>query len=419
MSQAATDTGDGLTRPFRRVGASVTSTGFRLILRLASVLIVLLALAPLAPPTRAETCTFVLGFKTLHDLIPDVVGNCVVDEHHNPANGDALQETTRGLLVWRKADNFTAFTDGYRTWVNGPLGLQVRLNTERFAWEADQASAAVGACLSRPDSKVKGREVDVVDWRVQPRSPSSGWAVVGRVRNNCPEIREVGLNVTVLDQEGRPVGITTAGYWRLGPGEVREFSLPTGPLPRSPLQTSFRTLSTTPVALDSVDCLDVGTTRCLRADFRLTNAIKELRRVERGEWLLRVAAENGVTIRRSDLPSGTLGQYARRGKIVRIDVGLDTYSDWERATVIAHELQHAHDDVAGRLLPGAEGCLKNEEDAFRRGAEIWTALWQGRLPAPQNGVQEELNAIALAIARDPVGFVAELSRIYRTECSVH
>src|SRR5262249_6675345 len=34
-----------------------------------------------------------------------------------------------------KADNWTAFTDGYRTWINGPLGLQERLNTGRFSWE--------------------------------------------------------------------------------------------------------------------------------------------------------------------------------------------------------------------------------------------------------------------------------------------
>ncbi|HUX86747.1 MAG TPA: hypothetical protein VMW65_07070, partial [Chloroflexota bacterium] len=53
------------------------------------------------------------------------------------ANGDGLQMTTRGMLVWRKADNFTAFTDGYRTWVNGPYGFQQRLNRERFCWEGD------------------------------------------------------------------------------------------------------------------------------------------------------------------------------------------------------------------------------------------------------------------------------------------
>jgi hypothetical protein len=88
-----------------------------------------------APPARAEGCEFVLGFKAMHDLIPDKVGDCKTDEYHNPYNGDGLQETTGGLLVWRKSDNWTAFTDGYHTWLNGPSGLQQRLNTERFPWE--------------------------------------------------------------------------------------------------------------------------------------------------------------------------------------------------------------------------------------------------------------------------------------------
>ena len=87
----------------------------------------------------AAECQFVLGFKTLRDLIGhEIVGECLENEHHG-ANGDALQQTTGGLLVWRKADNWTAFTDGYRTWINGPNGLVQRLNTERFAWEADYA----------------------------------------------------------------------------------------------------------------------------------------------------------------------------------------------------------------------------------------------------------------------------------------
>ncbi|MGI8915055.1 MAG: hypothetical protein ACR2JY_14935 [Chloroflexota bacterium] len=85
----------------------------------------------------ADGCQFVLGFQTLHEIIPATVGSCLEDEQHNPANGDALQHTTGGLLVWRKADNWTAFTDGYHTWVNGPHGLEERLNTRRFAWEAN------------------------------------------------------------------------------------------------------------------------------------------------------------------------------------------------------------------------------------------------------------------------------------------
>ena len=84
----------------------------------------------------AAECQFVLGFKTIRDLIGhETVGECLENQHHG-ANGDGLQQTTGGLMVWRKADNWTAFTDGYRTWVNGPYGLQERLNTQRYDWEA-------------------------------------------------------------------------------------------------------------------------------------------------------------------------------------------------------------------------------------------------------------------------------------------
>jgi hypothetical protein len=81
-------------------------------------------------------CTFQLGFRALHDLIPDIVGDCVDGEYHNPDNGDGLQDTTKGLLVWRKSDNWTAFTNGSTTWINGPFGLQSRPNDQRFDWEA-------------------------------------------------------------------------------------------------------------------------------------------------------------------------------------------------------------------------------------------------------------------------------------------
>ena len=46
------------------------------------------------------------------------------------------QQTTTGLIVWRKADNWTAFTNGSRTWINGPAGVQDRANDEGFPWEA-------------------------------------------------------------------------------------------------------------------------------------------------------------------------------------------------------------------------------------------------------------------------------------------
>lgn len=105
---------------------------------LASVFLCGMLLLPgTAQAESTPNCVFVLGFSALHDLIPDVVGSCLSDEQHNPSNGDALQQTTGGLLVWRKVDNWTAFTDGYHTWINGPNGLAERLNTQRFSWEAN------------------------------------------------------------------------------------------------------------------------------------------------------------------------------------------------------------------------------------------------------------------------------------------
>ena len=90
----------------------------------------------------AAECRFVLGFAALKALIdaaegPATVGECLENEHFNPLNGDTLQQTTGGLMVWRKHDNWTAFTDGYHTWLRGPFGLQKRLNSERFDWETE------------------------------------------------------------------------------------------------------------------------------------------------------------------------------------------------------------------------------------------------------------------------------------------
>src|SRR4051794_35318918 len=91
------------------------------------------SVAGAAPLEQAPACRFTLGFQALHDLIPDRVGDCQDDESHNPTNGDALQHTTAwhgrgGLLVWRKCDNWTAFTDGATTWINGPGGVATRGN---------------------------------------------------------------------------------------------------------------------------------------------------------------------------------------------------------------------------------------------------------------------------------------------------
>ena len=117
--------------------------------RLALLMIPMLVLGILAATTPASTedsvaapspsPRFVLGFKALADQIPDVVGTPLENEHYG-ANGDSLQQTSNGLLAWRKADNWTAFTNGSMTWVNGPNGIQERANSDRFPWENDDRS---------------------------------------------------------------------------------------------------------------------------------------------------------------------------------------------------------------------------------------------------------------------------------------
>ena len=88
--------------------------------------------------SQGESCRFVLGFAALREQVgADKVGRCLEDERFNADNGNAEQRTSGGLLVWRKVDNFTAFTDGATSWIAGPEGLQSRPNGERFAWEKD------------------------------------------------------------------------------------------------------------------------------------------------------------------------------------------------------------------------------------------------------------------------------------------
>ncbi|MHB1160029.1 MAG: hypothetical protein ACYC3V_06830 [Chloroflexota bacterium] len=111
---------------------------------------------------------FKLGFAALAAQIPAIIGGPLENEHWG-SNGDSLQQTGKGLMVWRKADNWTAFTDGNRTWINGPMGLQNRFNNERFSWEP----SAPGTNLVGVGSQEKARS-KVLEWLA--RNPQfRGW----------------------------------------------------------------------------------------------------------------------------------------------------------------------------------------------------------------------------------------------------
>jgi len=162
-------------------------------------------------------CQFALGFKTLHDMDAADVGDCL-DSQIYVANGDAQQHTSKGLLVWRKADNWTAFTNGYKTWINGPQGLVSRLNTDHFPWEATPPPAPTPAPAPSPSPAPS----------VDPASTlpiNTGGACVKQVGAQVKH--DLGnfyrIDVQALDAKNAPVaGATgsytadyTSGYWPL------------------------------------------------------------------------------------------------------------------------------------------------------------------------------------------------------------
>lgn len=98
--------------------------------------IVAWGLLPL-PAHAAPACQYQRGFAALAAVLPQAVGRCRDDEHGDPRSGDVRQHTTTGLLAWRRADNTAAFTDGAHTWLLRDGCPWERLNTQRFAWEAN------------------------------------------------------------------------------------------------------------------------------------------------------------------------------------------------------------------------------------------------------------------------------------------
>ena len=159
-----------------------------------------------AAPAHAQTapsCQFVLGFSTLHGMDAGDIGDCV-DDQSSADNGDAQQHTTKGLMVWRKADNWTAFTNGYQTWINGPTGLAVRLNTQRYPWEADYNAPGITKIVPPPpplapngknwtvafdhNLVLPGISVDDGHGHLTPLTPKGHWVnIYFRVRNNQPK----------------------------------------------------------------------------------------------------------------------------------------------------------------------------------------------------------------------------------------
>jgi hypothetical protein len=169
---------------------------------LLSLALFALLLTPhlLASSAQAQAaCTFTLGFKDLHDQIPQIVGTCLEDEHPNPDNGNTEQRTSGGLLVYRQSDNWTAFTNGGSTWINGPYGLQSRANGTSFPWEAGGRLSTSPTAATAPDQSPD--QLATLD--------ASGWATVVQIVS--PEA------LVVTNSAGQQFGVYHIGI--IGPAE--------------------------------------------------------------------------------------------------------------------------------------------------------------------------------------------------------
>lgn len=100
--------------------------------------------APAPAPTR-PACTLGPSFEQLGRAVgSDLVGECVENQRTNPATGDLEQRTTRGLLVWRKADGLATFTNGASAYYGCSDGIQKRSSAEPFACGLALASPVPG-----------------------------------------------------------------------------------------------------------------------------------------------------------------------------------------------------------------------------------------------------------------------------------
>jgi len=226
---------------------------------LVAVAGLLAAVPPAAAAPLAAPCQLTGGFKTLGELVPEV-GQCLEDAHVEPATGNTLQRTTGGLLVWRPVGNWTGFTDGAHTWVNGWFGLQQRSANERFDWEdalvpTPAAGPAAGGCPPAVDNSDASRAAPLtgaVDGTIPPAVWSPNAATPDRIAYRYYSFAGDGASATVaaeiVDDGGYKIRVNVyapdgsqAGTILLGAHERQQMSLgPTAPGQYVVQLTSYR-----------------------------------------------------------------------------------------------------------------------------------------------------------------------------------
>ena len=374
-------------------------------------------------PSQQAGCSFTLGFKALRDRIPDVVGQCLENERFNPANGNAEQRTTRGLLVWRKLDNWTAFTDGATTWINGPFGLQSRPNTATFPWEGTAASAGAPAPAATASAPATANVATLTQ---------SGWAAVAQVigpdvlivQNEVGErfyVRHIGL-LGPSQLQGEWLRQATAEHARRFPPGTRVWLQAEDRLPNPEPQWTLR-----PVLREGAPGQPVGGELLraggvwvfphahhsyvqLYADLQAeavvtrsgawgetpSSAIYRPRGVAAGGYPINPAVEPALrALDASEIGNAVLKQVnafpVEIGVTRGTPPGVVAYFDWRHysiqlaegimsaapesiAAALLHELVHAR-QLADRTIEDRDvGCYGGEVEAFNAAAQYWAAV---------------------------------------------
>ena len=91
--------------------------------------VVSVAFAAATPVLAAPYCApgqepvYVFGFKALHDILGEQIGDPLECEHTEASTGDAHQQTSKGLSFYREITNTPTFTNGWDHWALTAQGL--------------------------------------------------------------------------------------------------------------------------------------------------------------------------------------------------------------------------------------------------------------------------------------------------------
>jgi hypothetical protein len=440
---------------------------------LLALLLTLVSLVPVqTQPAFAQACSFSLGFKALRDQIPAIVGDCLENESFNPANGNAEQRTTGGLLVWRKADNWTAFTNGSITWLNGPFGLQSRPNGSRFEWEAGlpgqpvvRAPAAPPSPISRPASEqaatatqsgwatvvgVAGPAVVLADspsgerlrvWHlgtIGPTEDQGNWATQATEAHRKLLARgtrvwleaEPGLEAPIdglvlrhVLRDGDPA--RPVGGELLKAGTVWVF-----PHAHHAYVEAYADRQAEAVRARAGAWGETGASAVFlprgeqRGGFpinpRVLSALQVLDRSEAGHDLLVSVNRFPVEISVSRTGPGEIGFFVPRWYTIQLGEAVMTASSESLAAVLIHELTHTRQMIDEQIDAVPFDCYEAEIEAFNMAAVFWQSLYGlgGKVPARGTRLdllETELNDTLEQYQR---GFIAErVRRSYSHQCS--